>query len=385
MAAFALRCRGLVFTVPVLCLLFAAGCPVAPPTLDDYLRTQLRRMNVPGMAACIVKDNEVLWSGGYGWANIEDQSPATPDTLFMLASVSKTVTGTALMQLKEAGQLNLDDDINDYLPFPVRNPSHPQVPITFRTLLAHTSSIRDDYTTLLPLYTQGDSPITLADFVQGYLAPGGQWYHAGRNFLDEPPGSNWTYSNVGMTLAGYLVEVVSGMPFDAYCEAHIFAPLGMDRAAWHLAGLDPADVAMPYRGGLLGRFVPYGHYGYPDYPDGQLRASVNEFAAILGAFANGGEWNGNPILAPETVAEMLSIPYPSLTGDQALVWRYVDYGGQRAPAHGGGDRGVTTDVFFVPDEHIAVAVFTNGEVSGAGAWQAFGAVERRLLAKARGE
>jgi len=113
--------------------------------LDSFIVAKMSQYHIPGLAASIVKEGDIYWTCAYGFANIEDSIEVTDTTLFMLASVSKTVTGVALMQLWEAGLFQLDNDINNYLPFEVHNPNFPDSVITFRMLLTHTSSINDNW------------------------------------------------------------------------------------------------------------------------------------------------------------------------------------------------------------------------------------------------
>ena len=115
-----------------------------PEELDEFMRKQMASIPVAGLGACIVKDGGVAWSKGYGWADIEKKIPYDPErTIQNIASVSKTITATAVMQLWEQDKFRFDDDVNDYLSFSVRNPRFPDVPVTFRQLLAHRSSILD--------------------------------------------------------------------------------------------------------------------------------------------------------------------------------------------------------------------------------------------------
>ncbi len=119
--------------------------------------------------------------------------------------------------------------MNDYLPFRVVNPHFPDVPITFRMLLTHTSSIQDNGGQLWGAqgYSDGDSPVSLREWVEGHFVPGGKYY-TGSDYMVAPPGTVFEYSNFGFALLGYLVESISGIPFDIYTRQHIFEPLGMD-------------------------------------------------------------------------------------------------------------------------------------------------------------
>jgi CubicO group peptidase (beta-lactamase class C family) len=313
--------------------------------LDDFVRRQMRAGRLPGLGAAIVMDGEIAWARGYGLANIPRDVPAGPDVEFMLASVSKTVTAVAAMQAVEDGVLDLDTDVNDVLPFAVRNPRFPDDAITLRMLLTHTASLRDNWQVLTEIYTPGDSPVPLGAFLAEYFVPGGRHYDAERNFLVSAPGTDYRYCNEGVALAALLVEAAAGVGFDARCEERIFAPLGMDQTSWHLAGLERRDVAMPYRYVRSAeRYRRYGQYGYPDYPDGQLRTSARQLARFLLAFIGLGEFAGVRILQEATVREMRRSQVPDVVPGQGLVWYVWHRGGERLLGHNGGDSGVATQI-----------------------------------------
>src|SRR5439155_7737531 len=142
---------------------------------------------------------------------------------------------------------------------------------------------------------------------------------------------------MGAVLAGYLVEVISGVPFDQFCKDHIFTPLGMHKTSWRLAGIDQSVLAMPYNKSLFG-YVPYGQYGEPDYPDGMLRTSINELAQFLISYMQGGRNNGRQILKSTTVEEMLK-SQTSLDPSQGLVWSNESIEGRAVWGHDGADNG----------------------------------------------
>lgn len=342
---------------------FAVAQPkAAQESLDEFVLAQMEKAHLPGLAACIVKGNKVVWAKGYGWANIEDALPVTTETPFMLASVSKTVTATAVMHLFENGAFALDDDINDYLSFPVNNPNFPDDVISFRMLLAHVSSIRDNWAVMLKYVVPGDSPVPLGDFLQWYLVPGGKEYYPMLNYGNWAPGTKFEYSNMSFALAGYMVEAITPLAFNEYCEEHLFAPLDMKNTGWFLKDFDASLVAMPYGYDYQSKeYVPYGHYGYPDYPDGQLRTTVLDLARFLIMHMNGGEFQGKQILKKETIEEMHTVQYPALDAYYCLGFYYDSQGGDILLGHTGGDFGVTTAMFFKPEKDIGVIVLTNGE------------------------
>jgi CubicO group peptidase (beta-lactamase class C family) len=347
-------------------LLLLVGCPapeeddeglVDVPELDAFIEARLDRAEVPGLAAAILVDGELRWVGAYGWANLEEERPVTPDTTFMLASTSKTVTATAVMQVWEDGGFALDDDVEDALSFSVANPSHPSDPITYRQLLLHTSSIVDNWDILEDYYVQGDSPILLGTYLEDYLDPAGALYDASNNYVGDTPGALYEYSNIGATLAGFLVEATTGVPFDTHCEDHIFEPLGMTDTGWHLSDIDASALAMPY-GGSPGSYTPYGHYGYPDYPDGTLRTSVVQLASFLAANMADGSLGPARILEAETIDLMRTVQVAAIQG---LIWYYEPDFGDDVIGHNGTDDGVSTDMYYRLSDGVGIIVLTNGE------------------------
>ncbi len=335
--------------------------PFASPagTVDRQITQLMRAGKIPGLAAAVIHGRHLVWAKGYGYADLRRREPVRPDTLFMLASISKTFICTAVMQAVQDGLFGLDDDANDILPFPVRTPEHPKRAITVRQLLTHTSSIRDRWSVWDDLYSEGDSPIELGAFLQGYLEPGGTDYRRS-NFYDPKPGSIYRYSNVGASLAAFLVEVASGTGFDAWCEVRIFQPLGMTRAGWHLADVPAADVAMPYRWSERDhRYVAYGQYGYPDYPDGALRTTAPQLASHLGMMMHRGKWRGSRLLESGSVREILHSQIPDITFGQGLIWYRTRSGSRATIGHNGGDQGVATVAFFDPNEDIGVVALAN--------------------------
>jgi CubicO group peptidase (beta-lactamase class C family) len=278
----------------------------------------------------------------------------------MLASISKTITGTALMQLWEDGWFELDDPINDYLPFSVYNPNHPGQEITFRQLMTHTSSLRDNWSVMY--YYEGDSPIPLGEYCEGYFTPGGEFYSASANFYTWAPGQSWSYCNNAIVLVGYLVEAITGIEFDRYCRDSIFTPLGLTHTSWFLEGMDTSNVAMPYSydGGV---YVPYGLFGYSDYPAGQLRTSALDLARHLMVYLNHGQWDSEQILDSATVMEILTPQVPEISSTMGLIW-FRHYSQNRWHwRHGGGDFGVRTQASICPEGNYGVIVLTNGESS----------------------
>ena len=313
-----------------------------------------------GVSACVIHDGRVVWSGSQGLANREAGILADGGSLYMLASTSKTVTGLALLQLWERGAFELDDNVNRYLPFEIIHPRFPSDSITFRRLLTHTASIGDNIFVMQSTYVLGDTPIPLAQYVHDYFVPGGCYYDSVFNFVDRVPGTAYRYSNHGIVLAGYLVEAISGVPFARYCVDSIFRPLGMDETSWFLADLDTGRVAIPYSC-VTGEFVPFGLYGYADYPAGTLRTSVNQLGTFLLALSQHGSLGGVRIVDSTTVDSIFSYQCPELSAVQGLVWYRADVAGYVVWSHTGRDGGVSTSMGYCPEHDLGVVVLANGD------------------------
>jgi CubicO group peptidase (beta-lactamase class C family) len=343
----------------------AGTAPDAGPSsdLDQYVLARMQTARIPGLAAVAVKSDHTVLAGAWGEADLSAHRPITTDTLFMLGSISKTVTAVALMQLYELAKFKLDDSIDAVLGYQARNPKFPDIAITYRMLLSHTSSIEDGVHSFDYYVMDMDSPISLQALYDGYLKPGGAYYDASNWNSASAPGTHYSYSNLALSLAGLLVEKISGMSLQDYCQQHIFAPLAMNESSFLLKGLDRTHIAMPYTVDSTGTYVPAGYYCYPDYPDGQLRTSASQLARFLMAFIQFGQSGGAHILARATVEEMRK-QQPS--SEEGLMWEFETLGGKQVIEHGGSDIGVSTMMRFDPATGAGFVVLTNGNVYGNG-------------------
>jgi len=328
------------------------------PWIEVYAAIEAKRAeaDLPGLAVAVTRPGEVLWTGAFGFANLETQLKATTDTPFMLASVSKTMTAAALMHAWEAGAFGFDDDINSHLPFKVDNPLVEDETISLRHLVTHTSGIQDNWGEMP--YLEGDSTQSFGDYLKDYLTPEGARYNATKNFYELMPGTERNYGNIATALAGFVLESATQTRFDAYCEEHIFEVLSMENTGWHLADFDPATVAMPYRYNE-GAYEAIGHYGYGDYPSGQLRCSVSDLARFLAAVSNQGKIGDAQFLQPETVAEMFSSQISYLDPGQKVFWYEANVSGREVIAHSGGDKGVATEMVYSAQTGVGVIVLSN--------------------------
>lgn len=327
--------------------------PVDTTELDPFFLEQMAKAHVPGAAVAVTRGGKLKWAKGYGLANIEQNRPVTTDTVFMLASVSKPFVGVALMQLAEDPQrdFGLDTDISTKLPFRVRHPRFPDTPITARMLAAHTSGLIDEN---VGDYSRGDSPTSLRQSLQAYVRDE-------RNWSSWRPGTSFEYSNNGTALAGLVVESVAGVDLQTYSKRHIFDPLGMTETSWFLRDLDPSRIATPYAG-VTNAFRPQAHYGYPEYPSGQLRTSARQLARFLNMIALRGELDGRRVLSTASVDEMRRPQFPSIDPTQGFFFYYETHGKTQLLGHGGADTGVSTEMYFDPETTAGFVLLTNGDV-----------------------
>ncbi|MCF8277619.1 MAG: serine hydrolase [Flavobacteriales bacterium] len=339
--------------------------PNPSASVDDFILSEMQSENAPGMSTLIVKGGEIVWVESYGFADVENAVPVADSTVFMLASVSKVFTGTALMQLHQSGVIDLDLDINNYLPFDIDVPNFESDSITTRMLMTHSSSIADNDPVLDTYYSLGDPTITLSELIEQYFSPSGSDYSATENFNNNAPGTAYAYSNLATALAGYIVESASGMDFSEYCNQHIFNTICMQHTSWYFADFDSSKVARPYQWNG-NQYVPYAHYGFADYPDGQLRSNVLDLANFLITYLQGGSFHSQALLSGSSVSEMLSQQIPSLEPSQGLNWYteevFLTGGGTTIVwGHNGGESGVSTDIYIDPTTDIGIVVLSNGE------------------------
>jgi CubicO group peptidase (beta-lactamase class C family) len=331
---------------------------------DRYITILMKFAHKPSVSACIIINDSVVWSNGYGYYDIENKKAATIDTLYLMASISKTITATALMQLYEQGFFDLDDDVNNYLPFILRNPNHPEIPITYRMLLSHRSSLASDNSDRLCLsFLPGDPDIASYPnpWLKDYLTPGGSAYHSSV-WSDNPPGEEYYYTNIGYSIIGYLVELISGKNFNDYCKENIFLPLEMYNTSFRLKDHNISNIAIPYFY-QKGKYIANPHYGMIVlHPAASMRTSIEELSHFLIAHMNGGIYKNIRILNESTVDLMHTPHYPPNIrgGSYGLGWSIKEkIFRKKEIGHSGGWPGVHTQMIYRPHDKTAIIIFTN--------------------------
>lgn len=337
--------------------------------LERIIRTKMRKRNTPGMAIAVIKDNETIYAKGFGARDLKQQKVMDADTLIGIGSITKSFTAMAIMQLQEQGKLNLEDSAAKHLDV---EPFISRPEITLRHMLSHSTGITsldagmlgfnyafDDFSNLYPATSRDDFYAHLADV---------------QDFTLFKPGEKFFYNNDMYTCLGFVVEAVSGQSFEDYLQEHILTPLAMNRAVLTQEAFDadPAENTMTgYRFTKQGdkmaatqSDIPIG--GHVQAPGG-IYASMNEMLNYAKCLLNKGEFNGQQVLKPESVAELFSpqIETPYGEGDKphyALGWSIEspsDAMPYRVIHHGGGMSTSQSFLLLVPELNIAIVAAEN--------------------------
>jgi CubicO group peptidase (beta-lactamase class C family) len=323
--------------------------------LDGYVGHQLEDYNIPGATVSVVKDGEVLFAKGYGQANIEKKVPVVADeTLFRTASISKLFTATAVMQLVEEGQLDLDEDVNAYLDDVRVRDTYPGRPITLRHLLTHTAGFEEHFT--------GSGARSAAD-----VEPLGEYLSGQMPTRVRPPGEVTAYSNYGMSLAGHVVEEVSGVPFERYVEENVLAPLDMESTT---AAQPPAPelrerLATGYdlEGARpVARPLEY----FDDAPAGTVSTTATDMARFMIAHLQDGRYDGARILKESTAQEMHERQFTNAPRLDGMAYGFYEQtiNGERTIQHGGNLFQFHANLALLPEQDVGIFVAYNSYGDG---------------------
>lgn len=316
--------------------------------VDSFFEQAIAKGDIPGGSISVVKDGEVFFSKGYGYADLSTQRPVSADrTLFRVASLSKLFTATATMQLYEQGQLDLADDITRYLDFAIDNPY--DTPINFAHLMTHTDGSTKRRIGLAAPTAAAMQP--LKEYLPGHLPA-----------IVYPPGELYSYSSHSIALLGYLVERISGLPFADYINQRILQPLGMARTTF----LQPPpgdlanDLAVGYQKAKQS-FEPVPYLYLNIAPAASLQTTAADMAKFMIAHLQEGRYGQQQILQPETAQLMYQTHfthYPGLPGTgYGFRERYIN--GLRTIGHLGSLRGYSSLLNLLPEENIGIFMVTN--------------------------
>jgi len=317
---------------------------------DAFAQELVRTQSIPGMAIAVIHDRKVVKLQGYGFADMAAGRAMTPDTPMMIASISKPILGIQILRLADRSRLDLDADVNHYLPFRLDNPKLADETITLRHLATHTSGIVD-------VDAAGESPVSdrpwpLADYLRSVLTPEGAGPLAGRHFTADVPGTRREYSNIGARVAGAAVEQAAGASLRDLMRREVFRPLGMRRTSWSARDFPAGELALRYEVAPCrpppceltpSRLRVEPQNFNTNYPDGGVHSTARDLAALSMALLNEGRRGRYAMLKPDTFRAMLA-PQLERVGEsrQRFFWRERD----GLVGHQGSDVGVFTGFYF---------------------------------------
>lgn len=328
--------------------------------LTNNLEALAKENLLVGFSVAIYNDSGTLYEKGFGFSNKQEEKNYTKNTIQNIGSVSKTFIGIALLKAQELGKLNLDDPINDYLPFKVINPHYPTENITIRQLTTHTSSIRDrdwwygfnsyilkekkNPSSRKKIYfSNSRQMISMEELFKNYLVKGGISYKT-KSFSKYKPGKHYEYSNIASTLGAYIIEKATKEDFKKFTQKYIFDPLQMNNTGWSFEDIDFKNHSNLYTKSKK----KLAFYSLVTYPDGGLITSSNDMAKYASELLKGYLGKGS-ILTKKSYKEAFanSLEKNQLketNGNNVGVFFNVD--DQNLIGHSGSDPGITTLMFF---------------------------------------
>jgi CubicO group peptidase (beta-lactamase class C family) len=319
---------------------------------DDYLAAQMTADNVAGVTVSVVKDGQVLMSKGYGYADVTRNIPVDPKkTVFILGSLSKLFTWTAVMQLVEQGQLDLDADVNTYLDFKI--PATYPEPITLNHIMAHTAGFEDNKFGQMAATPEQMTPL-------------GEWLKAHIPARVRAPGRFSAYANYGTALAGYIIERVSGMSYDDYIEKNILTPLGMAYTTARQPIPDALNANMS-KGYIFanGEYQPRPEFNVAANvaPAAAFRSTASDIARFMIAHLNDGRYGEASILqsATDQLMHRQSFSHdPHVNGMAHGFWE-LDMNGQEIIGHAGSHFTFNSFLMLFPAHKLGVFIASNSQ------------------------
>ncbi|MBL8272090.1 serine hydrolase domain-containing protein, partial [Steroidobacter sp.] len=335
------------FLLRVVVLLAIAGSAQSADRFDEirsYIRAEIVEQSVPSIAVAVAKDGKIVWEEGFGWADREHRRPATQHTVYSLASISKPITATGLMTLVQAGRIDLDKPVNDYLGNAKLRARVGNVnDATVRRIANHTSG--------LPLHYQffyADEPFRRPSMDETLLRYGD---------LVSAPGERYQYSNLGFGVLDYVIERVSGLSYAEFMRREVFLPLGLTHTSIDIGPGLEQNTATRYGTDQL----PLPFYDF-DHPGASaVFASAHDLVRFGMFHLQAHLPDQKPILSDAMLDEMhrRTLERPGGAGD-GVGFGVRDNAGYRMISHNGSMPGVATRMALFPKERLAVVVLSNG-------------------------
>jgi CubicO group peptidase (beta-lactamase class C family) len=330
-----------------------AAIPAAANSFDsvrDLIRREMVAQSIPSIAVAVARDGKIVWEEAFGWADRESRVAATEHTMYSLASISKPITATGLMVLKERGRVDLDKPVNDYLG---------GAGVTGRAGDARLATVRHvaNHTSGLPLHYQffyedePERPPPMDETIRRY------------GNLVTAPGERYQYSNLGYGILDYVIARVSGESYEDFMRREVFLPLGLTRMSVGIAPRQEKNHAIRY--GTDGLPIPY--YDFDHRGGSAVYASAHDLVRFGLFHLKANLADQKPILSDSAIDEMQRpTSEPGARTGYGIGWNVTEARGVRIVSHTGGMGGVTTVLSLVPQHKLAVVVLANANTSVVG-------------------
>lgn len=327
--------------------------PADQEKIDAYIESRMRSANIPGLALGAVRGDQVIYLKGYGVAGADGRA-VTPQTPFILGSTSKSFTALAVMQLVEAGKIELDAPVTKYLPWFRTADSKASNQITVRQLLNQDSGLGGD---------EGRQGIADNDQSASALEQGVRQLSAAQ--LSQPAGEGYEYSNVNYNILGLIVQVVSGKSYEEYVQTEIFDPLKMLHSASTISAPVVKDIASGYRYWFFWPAVFEAPYPRRMTPAGFLISNAEDMSHYLISQLNDGTYDTRQVLSSAGIDTLHTAgPKMSQTSAYGMGWEINTEPGSRKIEHNGDTSNFHSNLLLLPDQQIGIVILTN--VNGYG-------------------
>ncbi len=331
---------------------------------ERFILDKITETKLPSVSAAIFEGDQIIWSRGFGFRNLENGLAATPRTLYGIASVTKSFTSLAIMQLAEQGKLKIDDPIDQYMPFDIR-PGGEKVRIWH--LMTHSSGI--------PALAYAEN------FISGMTGAEAKWlmvsgYEDILTFMQDAgdwtlakPGERWFYLNEGYVLLGHIVEQCSGQPYEEYIQSHILQPLGMTRTFFSKQDVEnDSDAATPYINWAKEGLPIPSTYAYGITADGGLVSNTYDLAQYVAMYLGWGKHNGVQLLSSDSIKEMETPRVATPADEGPFGDEGYGYGlgtksnflGHKLVGHSGSIGTATSYIGYIRDKNVGIALVANG-------------------------
>jgi len=337
-------------------------------TLERFLVKEMGEKKVPSFSVAVVKGSEIAWAKGFGYSDQEENIPATPETVYRVASVSKPVIATGLLQWYDKGRFSLDDPVNELMTsVKIQTPFKEQP--TVRNLLTHTSG--------LPVHVDPtcfdlSQTVSLEEMIRKSA------------IVVRPPNLEIVYANTAFNMIGYLVGLLAGEPYPNYMRKNLFDPLEMSSSAFEQTPEIRKKMATPYTRKKADEPVqtvkPWYGGSIPEKPCGSLFSTVVDLSRFLIAQINKGVYNGRRILKESTIKEMhkLQARAGASRSGYALAWKRTWHYGNLMLSHTGGNLGWTAHAALYPELRVGIVILCN--LNDNSAWRPPAEEALRILA-----